>query len=69
MQLLLRLYLLMGILPMLRFRTLGSDLGSAVKGFRSAMGDAEEAKKELADDTSEDASFENTPVEEPRKDA
>jgi sec-independent protein translocase protein TatA len=68
-QLLIVLVIVLAIFGTKRFRTLGSDLGSAVKGFRSAMGDAEEAKKELADDTSEDASFENTPVEEPRKDA
>ena len=34
------------------------------------MSDAEEAKGELSDDSKqEDASFENTPVEENRKDA
>ena len=68
-QLLIVLVIVLAIFGTKRFRTLGSDLGSAVKGFRSAMGDAEDAKKELTDDTSEDASFENTPVEEPRKDA
>ena len=50
----------------------GTIFGSqiAVKGFRSAMSDAEEAKGELSDDSNqEDADFENTPVEENRKDA
>ena len=32
------------------------------------MTDAEEAKEELSDNSGEDANFENTPVEENRKD-
>jgi len=51
-----------------RFRSFGSDIGNAVKGFRSAMTDAEETKEELSDNSGEDADFENTPVEENRKD-
>ena len=46
-----------------------SDLGSAVKGFRGAMKEAEEEKDQLSDDSQEDASFENTPVDEPRKES
>ncbi len=68
-QLLIVLVIVLAIFGTKRFRTLGSDLGNAVKGFRSAMSDAEDAKAELTDDTKEDASFENTPVEENRKDA
>ncbi len=69
-QLLIVLVIVLAIFGTKRFRTLGSDLGNAVKGFRSAMNDAEEAKGELSDDSKqEDASFENTPVEENRKDA
>jgi sec-independent protein translocase protein TatA len=68
-QLLIVLVIVLAIFGTKRFRTLGSDLGNAVKGFRSAMNDAEETKKELADDSKEDASFENTPVNENRKDA
>ncbi len=69
-QLLIVLVIVLAIFGTKRFRTLGSDLGNAVKGFRSAMSDAEEAKGELSDDSKqEDASFENTPVEENRKDA
>jgi sec-independent protein translocase protein TatA len=49
-----------------RLRTLGSDLGSAVKGFRSAVSDADKETEQL-DDRSADASFENTPVDEPKK--
>ena len=69
-QLLIVLVIVLAIFGTKRFRTLGSDLGNAVKGFRSAMSDAEEAKGELSDDSNkEDASFENKPVEENRKDA
>ena len=69
-QLLIVLVIVLAIFGTKRFRTLGSDLGNAVKGFRSAMNEAEETKGELSDDSKqEDASFENTPVEENRKDA
>jgi len=71
-QLLIVLVIVLAIFGTKRFRSLGSDLGNAVKGFRSAMTDAEEAKEQLSqeknEDKSEDASFDNTPVEEPRKD-
>ena len=68
-QLLIILVIVLAIFGTKRLRTLGSDLGSAVKGFRGAMKEAEETKAELSDDSQEDADFENTPVEEPRKDA
>jgi sec-independent protein translocase protein TatA len=72
-QLLIVLVIVLAIFGTKRFRSLGSDLGNAVKGFRSAMSDAEEAKGELSDgssdDSGEDADFENTPVEENRKDS
>jgi len=69
-QLLIILVIVLAIFGTKRLRTLGSDLGSAVKGFRGAMSEAEEAKDQLNDDSQEDdADFENTPVEEPRKDA
>jgi len=71
-QLLIVLVIVLAIFGTKRFRSLGSDLGNAVKGFRSAMTDAEEAKEQLSEDKSEDksedANFDNTPVEEPRKD-
>jgi len=67
-QLLIVLVIVLAIFGTKRFRTLGSDLGNAIKGFRSAMTDAEEAKDQLSEDKSEDANFDNTPVEEPRKD-
>ena len=66
-QLLIILVIVLAIFCTKRLRTLGSDLGSAVKGFRGAMKEAEEEKDKLEDESKEDASFENTPVDEPRK--
>ena len=66
-QLLIILVIVLAIFGTNRLRSLGSDLGSAVKGFRGAMKDAEEEKDQLQDDSKEDANFENTPVDEPRK--
>ena len=69
-QLLIVLVIVLAIFGTKRFRTLGSDLGNAVKGFRSAMNEAEETKEQLSDSAkSEDANFDNTPAEESRKDA
>ena len=67
-QLLIVLVIVLAIFGTKRLRTLGSDLGSAVKGFRSAMADAdkEESGEKLAD-KSQDADFDNTPVDEPAK--
>jgi sec-independent protein translocase protein TatA len=44
-----------------KLRTIGSDLGSAVKGFKKAMneGDEEEATKQIHQDKKPDASFES----------
>lgn len=66
-QLLIILVIVLAIFGTKRLRTLGSDLGSAVKGFRGAMKEAEEEKDQLQDESKEDANFENTPVDEPRK--
>ena len=63
------LVIVLAIFGTKRLRTLGSDLGSAVKGFRGAMKEAEEEKDQLRDDSQEDANFENTPVDEPRKES
>ncbi len=67
-QLLIVLAIVIAIFGTKRLRTLGSDLGSAVKGFRSAVNEAEkEPAGEIADkaEKAEDADFDNTPVEEP----
>ena len=66
-QLLIVLLIVLAIFGTKRLRTLGSDLGSAVKGFRSAMNEAEQETTEQIDDRSGDASFDNTPVDEPSK--
>ena len=68
-QLLIVLVIVIAIFGTKKLRTLGSDVGSAVKGFRSAMNEAEDAKDELTDKSGEDADFDNTPAEETRKDA
>ncbi|NCF23419.1 MAG: twin-arginine translocase TatA/TatE family subunit [Gammaproteobacteria bacterium] len=68
-QLLIILVIVLAIFGTKRLRTLGSDLGSAVKGFRGAMKEAEEDKDQLQDDSQQDANFENTPVDEPRKES
>ncbi|HEX2492917.1 MAG TPA: twin-arginine translocase TatA/TatE family subunit [Steroidobacter sp.] len=45
-----------------RLRTIGSDLGGAVKGFKKAMEEGEEdEKKQLASPPEKDADFESTP--------
>jgi len=66
-QLLIVLVIVLAIFGTKRLRTLGSDLGSAVKGFRSAVNDAEKEPAEQLGDQTQDASFENTPVDEPSK--
>ncbi len=64
-QLLIILVIVLAIFGTKRLRTLGSDLGSAVKGFRSAMNEDEE--KSQISDARKDADFDNTPAEEPKK--
>jgi len=71
-QLLIILVIVLAIFGTKKIRNLGTDLGSVVKGFRSSMSEAEAAKEQLNDDSSaaskDDANFDNTPAEEPRKD-
>jgi sec-independent protein translocase protein TatA len=66
-QLLIVLVIVIAIFGTKRLKTLGSDLGGAVKGFRSAMNDADKENAEQIGDQSEDASFDSTPAEEPTK--
>ena len=63
-QLLIVLAIVLAIFGTKRLRTLGSDLGSAVKGFRSAVSDAESATEQLSESSDKDADFDNTPAEE-----
>jgi sec-independent protein translocase protein TatA len=66
------LVIVLAIFGTKRLRTLGSDLGSAVKGFRTAVSDADKDTTEQLDDKSrdrklKDADFDTTPAEEPGK--
>ena len=61
-QLLIILVIVLAIFGTKRLSSLGSDLGKSVKGFRSAMNEAEEANEQLSE--SKDADFDNTPVDE-----
>jgi len=65
-QLLIILVIVLAIFGTKKLRNLGSDLGGAVKGFRSAMNEADDTEKKLSDD-SKDADFDNTPAEETSK--
>ncbi len=66
-QLLIVLLIVLAIFGTKRLRTLGSDLGSAVKGFRSAVSEADKEPADQIGDQSNDASFDSTPVDEPSK--
>ncbi len=68
-QLLIVLLIVLAIFGTKRLRTIGSDLGSAVKGFRSAVNDAEKETEQLSDASKKDADFDSTPAEETRKDS
>ena len=47
-----------------RLKTIGSDLGGAVKGFKKAMGEGEEEenKQQLSPPNDKDADFDSTPA-------
>jgi sec-independent protein translocase protein TatA len=66
-QLLIILVIVLAIFGTKKLRNLGSDLGGAVKGFRSAMNEAEETKEQISDDSKKDADFDTTPAEESSK--
>ncbi|MBT5862051.1 MAG: twin-arginine translocase TatA/TatE family subunit [Gammaproteobacteria bacterium] len=61
-QLLIILLIVLAIFGTKKLSTLGSDLGKSVKGFRSAMSEAEETAEQLGETS--DADFDNTPAEE-----
>ncbi len=65
-QLLIVLAIVLIIFGPKRLRTLGSDLGKSIKGFRSAMNEDDRTEK-IGDTSQQDADFDNTPVEENRK--
>ena len=68
-QLLIILVIVLAIFGTKKLRNMGSDLGGAVKGFRSAMNEADEAAEdaEKISDESPDANFDTTPAEESTK--
>ncbi|HET6630871.1 MAG TPA: twin-arginine translocase TatA/TatE family subunit [Woeseiaceae bacterium] len=69
-ELLVVLLIVLAIFGTKRLRTLGSDLGSAVKGFRSAVSDADKDHDQLDDNSAhdrKDADFDNTPSSEPTR--
>jgi sec-independent protein translocase protein TatA len=72
-QLLIVLVIVLAIFGTKKFSNIGADLGKAIKGFKGAMSDAKDAKEQREKDTDtpakEDATFDNTPVEETRKDS
>lgn len=63
------LVIVLAIFGTKRLRTLGSDLGSAVRGFRTAMNEADKETEKLDDKSkaARDADFDNTPLEEPAR--
>ena len=65
-QLLIILLIVLAIFGTKKLRNIGSDLGGAVKGFRSAMNEADQEAEEAEkiSDESQDASFDTTPAEE-----
>ena len=65
-QLLIILLIVLAIFGTKKLRNMGSDLGGAVKGFRSAMNEADETADQISD-SSKDADFDNTPAEESSK--
>jgi len=65
-QLLIILVIVLAIFGTKKLRNLGSDLGGAVKGFRSAMTEAEETADQIGE-SSDDADFDTTPAEDPSK--
>lgn len=65
LQLLIILLIVLAIFGTKKLSTLGSDLGKSVKGFRSAMKEAEETTEKLGETS--DADFDNTSAEEARK--
>ena len=65
-QLLIILLIVLAIFGTKKLRNIGSDLGGAVKGFRSAMNEADETAEQISD-SSKDADFDNTPAEDSTK--
>ncbi|HUG98871.1 MAG TPA: Sec-independent protein translocase subunit TatA [Gammaproteobacteria bacterium] len=69
-QLLIILLIVVLIFGTKRLKSIGSDLGGAVKGFRSSMqdGESDAHKEQLADQRKEDADFPENKVKEKDQD-
>ena len=52
-QLLIILVIVLAIFGTKKLRNLGSDLGGAVKGFRSAMNEADQAAEQISDESAD----------------
>jgi len=68
-QLLIILLIVVLIFGTKRLKSIGADLGGAVKGFRSSMqdGESDARKEQLADQRKDDADFSESKVEEKDK--
>jgi len=64
-QLLIILLIVVLVFGTKKLKGLGSDLGGAVKGFRSAMSDAEKEEPPKIIDDKEDATFESSETAKP----
>lgn len=60
-QLLIILAIVLAIFGTKRFRNIGSDLGSAIKGFKDSVGEGEKKADQQRLNEGEDATFESTP--------
>ena len=67
-QLIIVLVIVIAIFGTKKLRTMGSDIGSAVKGFRTAVNEAEQTTEQISEEPKPDADFDTTPAEEARKD-
>ncbi len=64
-QLLIILVIVIAIFGTKKLRNMGGDLGSAVKGFRKAVNEADQEPRNLTD--GKDADFDTTPAEDHSK--
>ncbi len=66
-QLLIVLLIVIAVFGTKKLRTMGSDLGSAVKGFRKAVSEADTEPAAKLGGDGKDAEFDTTPAEERSK--
>jgi sec-independent protein translocase protein TatA len=66
-QLLIVLLIVVMVFGTKKLKGLGSDLGGAVKGFRSSMSDVEQEETKKVSEKREDASFESSETEKAKE--